>query len=96
MTWYVRYFFMVTGAAPAETRVLRTKHCIDATDTYAVGGSDKGKERSEARPHQVYVCAGVTILHLPRCDGTSWGRYTRAWKDVRATHRPLTYPCTST
>ena len=56
MTWArcVRQVLMVAGSTPAETRVLGTKHCIDAMATCAVGaagGSDKGKERSDARPH---------------------------------------------
>jgi hypothetical protein len=79
VTWarYVRHFFMVTGAAPAESRVLPSAHCDDVTAAYATnaaGGSDKGKERSDARPQEVHVCAGVAVLHLPRCEGTSWGR----------------------
>lgn len=67
-TWaiHARYFYLVTGHSSSETRVFSNEsNCKNQTSSYI-----------DLFPHfnkQVYKCKGIKVLHIPTCDGTSWG-----------------------
>ena len=69
MTWarHLHYFFMVTGKGESERRVLeRSEHCRNISDHYVKLLRGGGRQ-------QVYDCGhGISVLHLPQCNGESW------------------------
>jgi len=66
-TWAAKaaHFYGVTGAGEAETRIFNRGSCSNMTQSQT------------QKFHQLYNCRGnnvtVSILHLPNCDGSSWG-----------------------
>ena len=96
MTWarYIKHVYVVTGAGDAEKRILNDpQYCTNIThhDPAAVSHTGPGTKSH----HQVYLCAGIHILHFPRCEGTAWGprgpccRCESAMKYFLESHRVL-------
>lgn len=73
-TWASKatHFYGVTGSGESETRIFNRHQCRNLSHPSTHHPHHAYRSYSN-HPHVLYECAGTKILHVPACDGSSWG-----------------------